>query len=119
MAAAAPAATVAARSAAQYDGAYNGQLCNQWTKPPACWPVALVVRSGIAEGSWVSPTQKTARARGTVAADGAVKLNLATWGPSGTPTEAILLGRIVNGAITASGKWREGGAVAGNWKRTL
>jgi class 3 adenylate cyclase len=117
VAAATPTATVAPKSAALYDGTYNGQLCSQWTKPPECWPVALVVRNGIAAGSWISRTQKTARARGTVAVDGAVQMNLATWTVSGTPTEAVLLGRIVDGAITASGKWREGGAVSGNWKR--
>jgi len=117
-AAAAPAATTAPKSAAQYDGTYSGRLCNQWTKPPQCWQVALVVRNGIAESRWISrATRKTATARGTVAADSAVQLNLAAWTLSGTPTEAILLGRVVDGAITASGKWREGGAVAGDWKR--
>jgi hypothetical protein len=45
-------------------------------------------------------------------------LTLATWNLSGSPTEAIVLGRLADGAITASGKWREGGTVAGNWKRT-
>ena len=117
-AAAAPAAKAAPALTASHDGTYSGQLCNQWTKPPSCWPVALVVRNGIAEGSWISSTKKTATARGTVAADGSVQLNLSTWASSGTPVAATLLGRIVDGAITASGQWSTGGGIAGDWKRT-
>ena len=53
------------------------------TKAPFCWPVALVVQNGMAEGSWISPAGKgkTATARGTVAADGSVRLNLPELGP--------------------------------------
>jgi class 3 adenylate cyclase len=117
--AASTAAKDASKLAASHDGTYSGRLCNQFPKKvPVCWPVALVVRNGIAEGSWISPTKKTSRARGTIAADGSVQLNLAGWTPSGTPAEASLLGRIVDGAITVSGQWRNGGEVAGNWKRT-
>ena len=113
------AAKDASKLAASHDGTYSGRLCNQFpNKAPVCWPVALVVRNGIAEGSWISSTKKTSRARGTVAADGSVQLNLAGWTPSGSPAEASLLGRIVDGAITVSGQWRNGGGVAGDWKRT-
>ena len=118
VAAAEPAANDAPKLAASHDGTYSGRLCNQFPSKPQCWPVALVVRDGIVEGSWISNTKKTARARGTVAADGLVRLNLATWTPSGAPAEANLFGRIVDGAITASGDWRTGGGVAGDWKRT-
>jgi hypothetical protein len=34
------------------------------------------------------------------------------------PLGAILLGGIVDGAITASGQWNAGGGVYGEWKRT-
>jgi class 3 adenylate cyclase len=109
----------ASKLAAAHDGTYGGRLCNQFpNKAPVCWPVKLVVRNGIAEGSWISSTKKKARARGTVAADGSVQLNLAGWTPSGTPAEASLLGHIVDDAITASGQWRNGNGVAGDWKRT-
>jgi class 3 adenylate cyclase len=101
-----------------HDGTYSGQLCNQWTNPPFCWPVPLVVRGGMAEGSWISNTKETATARGTVADDGTVQLNLSTWTWRGTPTEATLIGRIGDGAITASGQWSTGGGIAGDWKRT-
>jgi len=118
--AAATAAKAAPALTASHDGTYSGQLCNQFpNKAPFCWTtVALVVRNGIVEGSWITRTKKTAWVRGTVAADGSVQLNLAAWTPSDTPAEASLLGRIVNGAITASGQWRNGNRVAGDWKRT-
>ena len=107
-----------------HDGSYSGQLCTQLPyKEPFCWPVALVVRNGIAEGSWISASQKTSRATGTIAADGSVQLNLTGWTPTGKPAEAKLLGRIVDGAITASGQWKINSfwknsyAVSGEWKR--
>jgi len=106
------------------DGSYSGQLCTQLSyKGPFCWPVALVVRNGIAEGSWINAAQKTSRATGTIAADGSVQLNLTGWTPTGNPAEAKLLGRIVDGAITASGQWKTNSfwknsyAVSGEWKR--
>jgi hypothetical protein len=114
-----PVAQDAPQLAASHDGTYNGRICNQFpNKAPVCWQVALAVRNGIAEGSWIHPTQKSAWAKGAVAADGSVKLSLESWTPSGTPMEAILHGRIVDGAITASGQWRNGVGVAGDWKRT-
>lgn len=103
------------------DGTYGGRLCNSFTRPgenePACWRVKLVVRNGIAEGVWISKSQQPAKAHGTIADDGSVKLNLSAWTPNGKPVEAILLGRIVDGAITASGSWSHGGEISGNWKR--
>jgi len=113
----------APKLAALYDGAYNGRLCNLFTIPgdkaPVCWQVAVVVRNGIAEGSWwIHRTQKTARVSGTVANDGSIQLNLAAWASNGDPVEAILLGRIIDGAFTTSGKWSRGGEVVGDWKRS-
>lgn len=110
----------APKLSASHDGTYNGRLCNQFpNKEPSCWPVVLQLRNGIAEGSWISSTQKTSSARGTVAADGSLRLNLAAWHPKNrTPVEAVLLGGVVEGAITASGEWGGGGKVAGEWHRT-
>jgi class 3 adenylate cyclase len=117
--AAVPATKDEPKLAASYDGTYSGKLCNLIpNKAPVCWPVPLVVRNGIIEGSWISATKKTASARGTVAADGSVQLNLATWAPNGAPAEAILLTRVIHGAITASGAWSSGGTVTGDWRRS-
>ncbi len=118
VAAAESAAQEVPKLAVSHDGTYSGRLCNQFPSKPQCWPVALVVRNSIVEGSWISSSQKTARVRGTVATDGSVRLNLATWTPSGTPAKASLIGRIVEGAITASGQWGNGSGVTGDWKRT-
>jgi class 3 adenylate cyclase len=119
IAAAATAVKATPALTSSHDGTYSGQLCYPVpNKPPFCWPVPLVVRNGIAEGSWISPAKKTAKARGTVDAEGELQLNLETWNREGTPVEAIMTGRIVDGMITASGQWSTGGSVFGDWKRT-
>ena len=113
------AAATAPKSAASYDGAYSGRLCNHPRNDakPNCWPVALVVRNGIAEGSWLSRTQKTSTASGTVAANGALELKLTGWTREADPTDAVLVGRVADDTITASGQWRDGRAIVGSWKR--
>ena len=117
--AASAAAMDAPGPAASYDGTYSGRFCNNVpNKAPNCWPVALTVRSGVTEGNWISKAKKPAGARGTVAADGTVRLNLKGWTPGGAPAEASLRGRIADGAITASGQWGDGTPVSGSWKRT-
>lgn len=107
--------------AASHDGTYLGRICNLFTLPgdgaPVCWGVPLVVRNGIAEGSWISRSQKEEKVHGTVAEDGSFQLNLATT-RDGSRLKAILYGRNVDGAITASGRWSTRGEVAGDWKRT-
>jgi class 3 adenylate cyclase len=119
--AAATAARDATKPGTSHDGTYGGRLCNLFTRPgdkePACWRVMLEVRNGIAEGSWISKSQQAAKAHGTMADDGSVKLNIEGWTPNGKPVEAILLGRIVDGVITVSGQWSQGGEISGNWKR--
>jgi class 3 adenylate cyclase len=113
------AAPVAPKSAAPYDGTYNGRLCNHLKDDvkPNCWSVALFVRNGIAEATWLSATQKTSTANGAVAANGALELKLAGWTREGNPTDAVLVGRVGDDAITVSGQWRNGSAVAGSWRR--
>jgi len=105
--------------AASRDGSYSGRLCNHIrNKAPFCWPVVLTVRNGIAEGNWISGTKQPASAHGTIAADGSMQLTLAARAPNGRPVEAALVGRVADGAITASGRWGSGDGVAGEWKRT-
>src|SRR5262249_36011682 len=82
-----------APSAARYDGAYDGQLCNHPKKAhtPTCWPVTLNVHSGIVEGSWTRHAQNASTARGTIMAGGARDLTLAGWTREGAPNEAMLV----------------------------
>jgi class 3 adenylate cyclase/Tfp pilus assembly protein PilE len=115
--AALPASPVAAKSAAQYDGTYNGRLCSYFRERTACRPVALVVRNGIAEGSWTTVANKTSTVKGTVDANGALELTMASWTLAGKLSEASLAGHVVDHAITASGQYRNGVAISGNWKR--
>jgi len=114
-----PAAAEAAQgSAAARDGTYNGRLCNQLANGKSnCWPVALVVRKGVAEGSWLSGTQNTSRANGTIAVNGVFELKLAGWTREGVPIEGVLVGRVTDDAISASGQWRDGAPIVGEWKR--
>jgi class 3 adenylate cyclase len=106
---------------ASHDGTYSGRVCNHFTFPgdkvPACWPLALVVRNGIAEGSWINRAMKPCKAYGTFGEDGSVQLNLAGWTLNGLPARAVLLGRFVDNAFSASGQWRIGHEVSGNWQR--
>lgn len=125
---AAPVATARPNASVPFtanDGSYAGRLCNHAPgKTPYCWPIALTVRGGVVDGSWPSSsTQKTARARGAVAADGSFQLQLSAWAPTnGTPVVAVLHGRMSYAAIAASGQWRTpsgaaGDGVTGEWKR--
>ena len=120
----APASTLApaptpAPDNARYDGTYNGSLCNQVKSDakPNCWQVTLVVKNGVASGSWLSSTKQPSTARGTVAANGVLELKLTGWTRDGVPAEAALVGRAGDDAMTASGKWRTGSTVSGDWKR--
>jgi len=111
-------AAVTPRTAAQYDGTYDGTLCTYFkNRQPACRALALMVRNGIAEGAGAAVRQKTSSVKGTVDATGAFELTLAGTTPAGSSSEAILAGRIENDAIVASGQWRSGVPVSGNWKR--
>ena len=102
------------------DGTYSGQLCTHLKdKPrPLCWPAALVVRNGIAEGNWSGASNKMATAKGTIAPNGALELKLTASFRADNASEAVLVGRVADGAFTASGQWRNGLAVEGSWKRT-
>jgi class 3 adenylate cyclase len=109
----------AAKPVVSHDGTYNGKLCRQDpSKDAVCWSVPLTVRNGTAECSWVTrSTQKTASARGPVAADGSVTLNLSTWALNGTPFNTTLRGTVNDGAMNVSGRLKNGGLFSGTWNR--
>jgi len=52
-----------------------------------------------------------------LSADVAVQLKLAAWTREGNPIDGVLAGRGTGDRISASGQWRDGAAVSGNWKR--
>src|SRR5262249_32876718 len=78
-----PAATPSAPSTArdianvQYDGSYEGQLCNhrRAEAETRCWRVMLAVHNGVAEASWPNRALgTTSTARGAIAANGVLEL---------------------------------------------
>ena len=116
---AAAAAAPARANTAQYDGTYAGRLCNL-TKDDArrnCWQADLTVRNGVAEANWLSRTKNNSGARGNIAADGALELKLNGWTREGNAIDGRIAGRVTGYAISASGRWADGGRVAGDWKR--
>jgi class 3 adenylate cyclase len=106
-------------SVAEYDGTHSGRICNQALNnvKANCWPVTLIVRKGAAEGSWLSGTQNTSRANGTIAANGVFELKLAGWTRDGNPIGGVLIGRVTDDAVAASGQWADGHPIAGDWRR--
>jgi hypothetical protein len=112
-----PIAPVALKTATRYDGTYSGKVCIYFQGKPNCRPVALIVRNGIAEGSWTTVTNKVSTLKGTVDAHGALELNLTTYALDGKHAQGTLAGRVLDQEITASGHYRSGVAVDGNWKR--
>jgi hypothetical protein len=98
------------------DGNYSGQLCNKFPNRTIWFPVTLVVSNGIVAGSWVNRLGKRATAHGTVVPEGTITLNLEGWTPRGDPVKATIIGRVVDGTITVSGRWPNGPLVSGEWK---
>lgn len=105
----------------RFNGAYEGQVCNERpTKLPGmrCWPVVLNIEGGKILGTWThSVTGKQATMRGTIALDGTIMVTLDGWLPNGNPIDGSMSGRWDKNVITLSGKWKSGLAVSGTWKR--
>src|SRR5262249_49675522 len=65
---------------------------------------------------WTSRSGNASKATGRIAPDGTLTLALAAWTAKGDPMEGALTGRVVDGAIAASGQWRDGVPISGDWK---
>jgi len=106
----------------QFDGAYEGLLCNVPNDPSkrACWRVPLKVENGAAIGSWPNRLiGKTAYAQVTVAQGGAVKLVIDGWNVNqGTPLTGTMTGRAADNRIDVDGRWANGARVEGHWTRS-
>jgi class 3 adenylate cyclase len=106
----------------QFDGAYQGLLCNVPNDPSkrACWRVPLKVENGAAIGSWPNRLiGKTAYAQVTVDQEGAVKLVIDGWNVNqGTPLTGTMTGRAADNRIDADGRWANGARVEGHWTRS-
>lgn len=101
------------------DGLYQGDLCNQQTaeRDRQCWAVLLRVKNGELYAEWMTKAGKPGTAKGTIAADGTVVINLAGWRPDGQAISATLAGKATDKTIKASGKWEGKLPVTGEWKK--
>lgn len=101
------------------DGLYQGDLCNQQTaeRDRQCWAVLLKVKNGELYAEWMTKAGKPGTAKGTIAADGTVVINLAGWRPDGQAISATLAGKATDKTIKASGKWEGKLPVTGEWKK--
>jgi hypothetical protein len=55
--------------------------------------------------------------KGTISADGSLSLTLEGWQADGKSATANMSGKCDNNVISASGYWKGGPPVTGNWKR--
>lgn len=105
----------------RFEGVYEGRLCSERpAKMPGmrCWPVILKVDGRNVLANWTpAATKKQATARGTIAADGAVRVTLNSWTPKGDPIDGSMSGKWEKNVISLSGKWNNGMIVSGTWKR--
>jgi hypothetical protein len=111
-AAAAPAKPAA--TADQYDGLYRGRVCKA-VKDAAirCWTALLTAQHGAATASWINRASgNTSHASGTIAADGAVSIDIDAFDAQGKAVSGKMTGRVADKAITLSGNWSDG--TAGN-----
>ncbi len=111
-----------AGGADQFDGAYNGTMCNfpENAARKLCWNVMLRVQNGTASASWPSRvTGKRAAAQLTIAPDANVKLIIDGWNVNdGTPLAGSLNGRAADNRIVAQGRWANGAPIDGHWTRS-
>jgi hypothetical protein len=104
----------------RFNGTYIGRFCFKERSGMVCWTVALKVEHGLISASWPSREKgKTAYAKGTISADGAIVMKLYGWYPDGSQSEANMTGTCNNDMISVSGTWERGAPVSGNCKREL
>ena len=114
---------VAASTLAQFDGTYQGRICNHLRadpEKPQCWSVALQVQSGTLAGTWKSGvTGKPSSVKGTITTVGAVTAVLDGWHVrTKEPLGGSLAGRWLDGEIDLTGSWNGGNMVSARWKKS-
>lgn len=114
--------TAAAQAAAgkgieRFDGAYSGRMCTlNADGSPRCWNVALSVRQGVLSAVWTSRfNSQPAHAKGTISADGDVKLELDAHNPRGVALRGTASGSWANNKIVVSGAWSNNVPVDATW----
>jgi class 3 adenylate cyclase len=107
----------AAKGVDRLDGAYIGRICSINTDgSPRCWGATLTVQHGALSASW--PTRynnEPAHAKGTVSADGTVKLALDGYSQRGRPLTGTANGTLAGNKLTVSGYWSNSSPINGTW----
>ena len=105
----------------RFDGTYDGGLCNEprdLLRKKTCWSAALKIEHGKVVATWTHrATGNSSNMKGTISADGSLSLTLEGWLPNGKSTSGNMSGKCDNNVISASGYWKGGSPVTGNWKR--
>ena len=105
----------------RFDGTYDGGLCNEprgLLRKKTCWSAALKIEHGKVLATWTHrATGNSSNMKGTISADGSLSLTLEGWQADGKSATANMSGKCDNNVISASGYWKGGPPVTGNWKR--
>jgi hypothetical protein len=114
---------LAGSNLAQFDGTYQGRMCNHLSaepEKPRCWPVALQVQSGTLTGTWKSGvTGKPSSVTGKITTEGAVTAMLDGWHiKTKEPLGGTLAGRWLDGEIDLRGRWNGGNMVSARWRKS-
>ena len=80
-----------------------------------CWPVSLAFQHGALSAQWVNRASQPSHARGTLAADGTVKLALDGYTSKGKAMAGEVTGTVVDNKLTVSGNWSNGTPVNATW----
>jgi class 3 adenylate cyclase len=121
-----PAGAAAARGQAggisQFDGRYDGKLCNLSNDPSKknCWSFPLKVQSGTTTATWSRRLiSKPSYLHATIGAGGTVSATLDGWNTrDGEPLTGALTGHAADDRIDIEGRWANGIRVDGHWTRT-
>ena len=110
------AARVAAKGVDRFDGSYVGRMCSVNADGSArCWPVSLVFQHGALSADWLNRANQPSHAKGTLAADGTVKLALDGYTSKGRAMAGEVTGTVVDNKLTVSGNWSNGTPVSATW----
>jgi class 3 adenylate cyclase len=105
----------------RFEGTYEGRMCTERrieSTGMRCWPVTVRIEQGKLQANWIAKiVNKPSYAKGMISPDGSVSITVEGWLPDGRPTEGSMTGKWKDNTINASGAWKGGPTLMGNWKR--
>lgn len=73
-----------------------------------CWPVGPTVKHGALSTAWTTYCNQPVHGKGTISADGTVKIALDTYKQNGKPLSGDMNGTVVDNKIAVTGARRNG-----------